>query len=174
MLNYLSRMYQAQSAPCAACNDLSLIHIFINSLYLKPDVLEKTNLERFARYEVVKANEQAAQEYLCDDADIIITAFGASARIAQSAVDMARAKGIKAGLLRPIMLWPFPEKYVTKHLSHVKAFLSVEMNMGQMIDDVRLAVNGAVPVDFYGRVGGMIPTPQAICDKIEKMYGGME
>lgn len=149
-------------------------HNIINSLYLKPDVLEKTNLERFARYEVVKANEQAAQEYLCDDADIIITAFGASARIAQSAVDMARAKGIKAGLLRPIMLWPFPEKYVTKHLSHVKAFLSVEMNMGQMIDDVRLAVNGAVPVDFYGRVGGMIPTPQAICDKIEKMYGGME
>lgn len=149
-------------------------HNIINSLYLKPDVLEKTNLERFARYEVVKANEQAAQEYLCDDADIIITAFGASARIAQSAVDMARAKGIKAGLLRPIMLWPFPEKYVTKHLSHVKAFLSVEMNMGQMIDDVRLAVNGAVPVDFYGRVGGMIPTPQAICDKIEKMYGGLK
>lgn len=141
----------------------------INSLYLQPDKLEKTVEERFERYEAVKAKEQAAQEYLCEDAEIIVTAFGASARIAQSAVNIVRAEGLKVGLLRPIMLWPFPEKYIKKHLTHAKAFLSVEMNMGQMVDDVRLAVSGAVPVDFYGRTGGMIPTPNAIAAKLREL-----
>lgn len=146
----------------------------INSLYLAPEELENRVVERFARYEGIKATEQKAQEYLCDDADIIVTAFGASARIAQTAVDMVRAEGIKAGLLRPIMLWPFPEKFIQKHLNHAKAFLSVEMNMGQMVDDVRLVVNGAAPVSFYGRTGGMIPTPKDIAQKLREIAGGVK
>ncbi|MEG0541017.1 MAG: 3-methyl-2-oxobutanoate dehydrogenase subunit VorB [Angelakisella sp.] len=144
-------------------------HNIVNSLYLQPNKLENVVLERYKRYELVQEKEQAAQEYLCDDADIIVTAFGASARITQSAVDMVRAEGLKVGMLRPIMLWPFPVKYIQKHLPHTKAFLSVEMNMGQMVDDVRLAVNGAAPVEFYGRTGGMVPTPKDVAAKLREL-----
>ena len=101
-------------------------------------------------------------------------AFGASSRISKSAVDIARSKGIKAGLLRPVMLWPFPEKYVRKYVGQAKGFLSVEMNMGQMVDDIRLAVEGRVPVEFYGRTGGMIPTPAEVAEKLSAMAGGVK
>ncbi|MEG1875416.1 MAG: 3-methyl-2-oxobutanoate dehydrogenase subunit beta, partial [Angelakisella sp.] len=118
-----------------------------------------------------RETEQRAQEYLCDDADIIVCAFGASARISQSAIDLVRAEGLRVGMIRPIMLWPFPEKYIQKHIGHVKAMLSVEMNMGQMVDDLRLAAAGAVPVEFYGRTGGMIPTPKDVAAKLREMGG---
>ena len=104
-----------------------------------------------------------------EDADIVLVAFGASARIARSAVMAAREKGIKAGLIRPITLWPFPVNAIDAACSHAKEFLSVEMNMGQMIDDVRLVSNGRVPVSFYGRTGGMIPTPNEVLQKIEEI-----
>lgn len=146
-------------------------HNVVNSLYLKPEKLEQTVVERFQRYQTIQDTEQQAQEYLCDDAELIVTAFGASARIAQSAVDMVRAQGIKAGMIRPIMLWPFPKDCIVRHLGHTKAFLSVEMNMGQMVDDVRLTVNGAVPVEFYGRTGGMIPTPKDVAEKLRTIAG---
>lgn len=143
----------------------------INSLYLKPDQLERKVVERFQRYDSIRETEQRAQEYLCDDADIIVCAFGASARISQSAIDLVRAEGLRVGMIRPILLWPFPEKYIQKHIGHVKAMLSVEMNMGQMVDDLRLAAAGAVPVEFYGRTGGMIPTPKDVAAKLREMGG---
>ena len=140
-----------------------------NSLFLDAAELEKKNFERYERYEIIKANEQMSEGYLLEDADIVIVAFGASARIARSAIRSAREEGIKAGLLRPITLWPFPVDALAETLGTAKAYLSVEMNMGQMIDDVRLVVKGAKPVEFYGRVGGVIPEPADVLDKLRDM-----
>lgn len=144
-------------------------HNIVNSLYLAPEDLERTNIERFERYDRIKASEQRAEEYLVDDADIVLVAFGATARIARSAVNKARDKGIKAGLIRPISLWPFPTDSLERAVGTAKAFLSVEMNMGQMVEDVRLAVCGRVPVEFYGRAGGIIPTPAETLLHIEAL-----
>lgn len=146
-------------------------HNVVNSLYLTPQALENLVVERFERYEKIKATEQRASEYLTEDADIILVAFGASARVAHSAVDMARAQGIKAGLIRPITLWPFPTDCLKKVAKTAKGFLSVEMNMGQMVDDVKLAIDCSRPVEFFGRTGGVIPTPNEILEKIIK-FGG--
>jgi len=141
-----------------------------NSLYLKPEELERTNVERFERYETIKATEQRAECILTDDAEIVIVAFGACARIARSAVNKAREAGIKAGLIRPITLWPFPTRAIEAAIPTTKAFLDVEMNMGQMVDDVRLAVNGRRPVEFFGRAGGIIPTPAEVLREIERLH----
>jgi len=143
----------------------------LNSLYITPPELEALVKARYAKYEEIKEKEQRAEEYLVDDADIVIVAYGASSRISRSAVDMARKQGIKAGLIRPITLWPYPDKAIKKAASHVKSFLVVEMSMGQMIDDVRLAVNGEKPVNFFGRTGGIIPTPKEVFDEIKKTGG---
>ena len=129
-------------------------------------------MERYKRYEQVKAQEQRAEEYLCDDADVIIVAYGASSRVARSAVNKAREKGEKVGLLRPITLWPFPADALRKAAGHAKAFLTVEMSMGQMVDDVRLAVEGRAPVGFFGRTGGVIPKPSEVVEAVRKMAGG--
>ena len=142
-------------------------HNIVNSLYLTADALEKLNIERFERYEVIREEEQRAEAFMLDDAEIVVVAFGASSRVARSAVVAAREEGIKVGLLRPITLWPFPTKAIEDALSHAKVFLSVEMNMGQMVDDVRLAVNGRAAVDFYGRTGGVIPTPEEVLSAIK-------
>ena len=144
-------------------------HNIINSLYLTPEKLEELVKERFARYEQVKANEQMAEEYLTEDADIVLVAYGASSRVARSAVNKAREKGIKAGLVRPITLWPFPTQALNRAASHAKNFLVVEMSMGQMVDDVKLAIDCKVPVHFYGRTGGMIPTPAEVLEQIEAL-----
>ncbi len=149
-------------------------HNIINSLYLTPDELERLVVERYQRYELVKANEQRSEQYMTEDADIILVAFGASSRIARSAVNMARQQGIKAGLLRPITLWPYPEAALQATIDHTKAYLCVEMNMGQMVDDVRLIIAGRRPVHFYGRTGGIIPTPAEVLDQIKKIAGGAE
>ncbi len=141
-------------------------HNVVNSLYLTADELERLNVERYERYAVIKRDEQRAETYLTEDADIVLVAFGASARIAHSAVNTARAQGIKAGLIRPITLWPYPVDAIEATIGTAKAFLTVEMNMGQMVDDVRLAVNGRVPVEFYGRTGGVIPTPAEVLARI--------
>ena len=108
---------------------------------------------------------------MTDDADIVLAAYGASARIARSAVVAAREKGIKAGLVRPITLWPFPTDAFEQVMSHAKLFLTVEMSMGQMVDDVRLASAGRVPVEFFGRTGGIIPTPVEVLARIEELSG---
>lgn len=141
-------------------------HNVVNSLYLTADELERLNVERYERYAVIKRDEQRAETYLTEDADIVLVAFGASARIARSAVNTARAQGIKAGLIRPITLWPYSVDAIEATIGTAKAFLTVEMNMGQMVDDVRLAVNGRVPVEFYGRTGGVIPTPAEVLARI--------
>ena len=141
----------------------------VNSLYIQPEELEKLVEERYQRYELMKQNEQRAEEYLTEDADIVIVAFGASSRVSRSAVNAARAAGIKVGMIRPITLWPFPEKAIEKVVPTAKKFLCVEMNMGQMIEDVKLVVNGRKPVEFYGRTGGVIPTPAEVLAEIKKL-----
>jgi len=144
-------------------------HNVVNSLYLKPEDLERLNFERFARYETIKETEQRAETYLTEDADIVVVAFGACARIARSAVNRARDNGIRAGLIRPITLWPFPTQKIDDSVAGASAFLTVEMNMGQMVEDVRLAVNGRCPVAFFGRAGGIIPTPAEVLDEIVRL-----
>ena len=143
-------------------------HNIINSLSLVPEELEKLNIARFERYEQVKQNETLYEEYMMDDADIAIAAFGIAARVSKNAVNEARKMGIKAGLIRPITLWPFPDAPFKKAATHVKQFISVELNMGQMIEDVRLASECKVPVTLCNRVGGMIPSPEQVLDAIVK------
>ena len=144
-------------------------HNIVNSLYLVPEELEKSILDRFKRYEVIKANHTEAESYLCDDAEIVVTAYGAAARVAKSAVNRARAKGIKVGLFRPITLWPFPVNEINEACKNAKALLDVEMSMGQMIEDVKLAINCSKPVHFFGRTGGVIPSPDEVLDEIQKL-----
>ena len=144
-------------------------HNIVNSLYLVPEELENSILDRYKRYEVIKANHTEAESYLCDDADIVVTAYGAAARVAKSAVNRARAMGIKAGLFRPITLWPFPVNEINEACKNAKALLDVEMSMGQMIEDVKLAINCSKPVHFFGRTGGVIPSPDEVLGEIKKL-----
>ncbi|MEG2813585.1 MAG: 3-methyl-2-oxobutanoate dehydrogenase subunit VorB [Oscillospiraceae bacterium] len=144
----------------------------INSLYLKPDELEKTIIERFKRYDEVKANEVRVENYKTDDAEIITVAYGATARVVKSAVDRARAEGIKVGLIRPITVWPFPEKAIADAAKKVDNMLVVEMCMGQMVEDVRLYANGQCDVSFFGRTGGIVPSPTEVYEQIKKIAGG--
>jgi 2-oxoglutarate ferredoxin oxidoreductase subunit alpha len=148
-------------------------HNVINSLYLSPEKLEETNFERFERYAQIQEKHQRQELMECDDAEIVVVAFGAASRIARTAVRDARAKGIKAGLLRPITLWPFPTKAIDQVIDGgASKFLSVELNMGQMVQDVRLAVNGRASVDFFGRTGGVLPTPEEVLVAIETVAAG--
>jgi len=148
-------------------------HNIINSLYLQPDVLQKSVVDRFARYEEIKAEHSEAECYLTDDAEIVVTAYGATARVAKSAVNMARELGIKAGLIRPITLWPFPKKQMVEATKNAKTVLCVEMSMGQMIEDVKLSLECSKPVEFFGRTGGVIPKPVEVLEEIKK-YGGVK
>lgn len=143
----------------------------VNSLYIEPEVLENLVKERYERYEKIKAEEQRAEEFMTEDAEIVVVAFGASSRVARSAIKTAREEGIKVGMIRPITLWPFPEKTIEKVVPTAKKFLCVEMNMGQMVDDVRLVVNGRKPVEFFGRTGGVIPTPAEVLEQIRALAG---
>ena len=140
----------------------------INSLYIEPDVLEEVNHRLFARYDVLKEKEVKCEKYLTDDAEIVIVAYGTVARIAKSAVNDLRQKGIKVGLVRPVTLYPYPEKVINEVAKQdsVKKFLTIELSMGQMIEDVRLAVNGLKPVEFYGRTGGNVMTPDDIVNYV--------
>jgi 2-oxoglutarate ferredoxin oxidoreductase subunit alpha len=144
-------------------------HNIINSLYLQPDVLEKSILERAKRYADLEANHAEAECYLTDDADIIVAAYGATSRVCKSAVNAARKNGIKAGLFRPITLWPYPKKALSDAAANAKALLTVEMSTGQMIEDVKLAIECSKPVHFFGRTGGIIPTPAEVLENIEKI-----
>lgn len=148
-------------------------HHIINSLYLQPDELQTSVLNRFERYEIVKAGETDAELYLTEDCDILLCSFGATARVVKSAVNEARAQGIRAGLFRPKTLWPFPVKEINEAAKNAKKLLSVEMSMGQMIDDIKLAINCSKPVEFFGRTGGVIPTPAEVLAEIKKIGGAM-
>jgi len=144
-------------------------HNTITSIYIQPEVLEKHNQKLQAKYRLIEERETRVESYNCENADIIVTAFGTVARIVKNVIKMAEKEGIKVGLIRPITLWPFPTKEYEKYADVPKAFLTVELNAGQMIEDVRLAVNGKKPVYFHGRMGGMIPTQKEILDKIKEI-----
>ncbi|MBR7164099.1 MAG: 3-methyl-2-oxobutanoate dehydrogenase subunit VorB [Clostridia bacterium] len=148
-------------------------HNVVNSLYIQPDVLEKIVTERNKKYLQIEATETKYEAYRMDDAEYMITAYGSTARIAKNAVDELREQGIKAGLIRPITLWPFPKEAYRQYVGQVKAILSVEMSLGQMVDDVKLAVESKVPVHFYGRWGGNIPYPNEIIEKMKEIVGGI-
>lgn len=146
-------------------------HNIINSLHLQPDELDADVRRRFERYDIIKENETDAEIYMTEDAEIVVAAYGATARVVKSAVNKARNEGIKAGMIRPKTLWPFPVKEINQAVENSKAVLCVEMSMGQMIDDVKLAINCSRPVEFYGKTGGLIPSPSEVLDKIKEMRG---
>ena len=145
----------------------------ITSLDLDPARMERHNQDLQAKYQKIRENEVRYEEIECADAEYLMIAFGSSSRICQKTVKLAREEGIKAGLLRPITLFPFPEKIIKQMAARVKGILTVELNAGQMLEDVKLAVNGQIKVDFYGRMGGMIPTPDEVLKEIKnKLIGG--
>ena len=129
---------------------------------LRSEEMEKINNRLQDKYRQVEKDEVRFEEYFCEDAEYLITAFGSCARICQKTIELLRAEGIKVGLLRPITLYPFPTEAIARFAKQVKGILSVELNAGQMVEDVRLAVNGVTPVEFYGRQGGMTPTPDEV------------
>lgn len=147
-------------------------HNVINSLFLQADELEAKIAERFERYDRIKEKECRFADFMAEDAEILVVAYGATARVVQAAVKEARAEGIKVGCFRPITLWPFPSAELRRRAETVKAFLTVEMSRGQMIDDVKLAIECSRPVEFFGRTGGVIPEPDEILAKIREIAGG--
>lgn len=147
---------------------------YITSVYINPDELEEVNTRLQAKYREVEKNEVMSEEVDCEDSDIVVCAYGLVSRIIRNVMKMAAEEGIKVGLVRPITLWPFPEDAVRKAAESTKHMLCVELSAGQMVEDVRLAVNGAMPVHFYGRTGGNLPTQKEILDKIKKILGGSD
>ena len=150
-------------------------HNIVNSLSLVPEELEQLNFARYERYKAVEANEVMYESYLMDDAEICVVAFGISARVSKNAINEARKNGIKVGMIRPITLWPFPKAPLLTAAEHCHTFLSVEMNMGQMIEDIELAIRCKRPVQLVNRVGGMIPSPeQVLAAIVEADKGGKD
>lgn len=141
----------------------------ITSLELKPEAMELRNLHLQEKYKTIREKEVRYETIQCDDADFIVVAFGSAARLTQKAMEMAREEGLKVGLLRPITLWPFPSEAIAHVAKGKKGVLVVEINAGQMVQDVRLAVNGDIAVDHFGRLGGIVPEPEEIVEAIKKM-----
>ena len=147
---------------------LERVHNIVNSLSLVPEELEQLNFARYEKYKIIEENEVMYESYCMEDAEICIAAFGIAARVSRNAIDAARAAGIKVGMIRPITLWPFPKKVFKESLATVKAYISVELSMGQMIEDVMLATEGRAPVTLCNRVGGMIPSPEQVLESIKQ------
>ena len=141
----------------------------ITSLALDPNVMSAHNAKLQAKYKTIEENEQQYSTYMAEDAEYPIVAYGSMSRIAESVVDMAREKGIKLGLLRPITLFPYPTKALESLIPQLKKILVVEMSAGQMVEDVKLIANGRVPVEFYGKCGGLIPSPDETFEAFEKI-----
>ena len=144
----------------------------ITSLHLQAVDQEKQNIKLQAKYKEIQEKEVRYETYLCDDAEYLIVAFGSSARISKKSVEIAREKGVKVGLLRPITLFPFPYKEIGAYTDQVKGILTVEMNAGQMVEDVKLAVEGRVKVEHYGRMGGMISSPDEVENALKELIIG--
>ncbi|EFZ37514.1 pyruvate flavodoxin/ferredoxin oxidoreductase, thiamine diP-binding domain protein [Hoylesella oralis ATCC 33269] len=140
----------------------------LTSLELKPEVMEQRNIHLQQKYRKIKETEVRCEMQRMDGADYMIVAFGSAARIAEKAVELAADAGLKVGLFRPITLWPFPEKQVAKAAKGKKGVLVVEINAGQMVQDVRLAVNGEVNVEHFGRLGGIVPDPEEIVNALKE------
>ena len=147
-------------------------HNVVNSLYLKPDELEVKNFQRYEKYKAVEENEPMWEEFMMEDAEYCVVAFGIASRVAKNAVVAARNEGIKVGLIRPITLWPFPKKALEAAADKVKGFISVELNMGQMIEDIKLYTQCKKPVSLCNRCGGMIPSPDEVLESIRKAQKG--
>ena len=147
-------------------------HNIVNSLFLSPEKLEEENFKRYERYKYIEENEAMYEEYMMDDAEICIAAFGIAARVAKNAINEAREQGIKVGLIRPITLWPFPNAPFKKAADKVRQIISVELSMGQMVDDIKLASECRVPVTLCNRVGGMIPSPEQVLEAIIEANNG--
>jgi len=142
------------------------------SLELDSSKQEIFNHKLQAKYKTIEENEVRYEKFMCDDAEYLFVAYGSSSRICQKSVELAREKGIKVGLLRPITLFPYPTKAIQARVPQLKGILTVEMSAGQMVDDVRLAVNGAIPVEHFGRCGGIIHSPEEIVEALEQLIKG--
>ncbi len=176
MMEPVSLDFEIKEAPekpwATTGTKLEREHNIVNSLFLSPEKLEEENFKRFERYKYIEENEAMYEEYMMDDAEICIAAFGIAARVAKNAINEARSMGIKVGLIRPITLWPFPVAPFKKAADKVKEIISVELSMGQMIEDVKLASECKVPVTLCNRVGGMIPSPEQVLEAIVKANNG--
>ncbi|HBB08048.1 MAG TPA: 3-methyl-2-oxobutanoate dehydrogenase subunit beta [Bacteroides sp.] len=140
----------------------------ITSLELDSAIMEQRNIHLQAKYKEISENEVRFEEIACEDADYLIVAFGSCARIAQKSIEIAREQGIKVGILRPITLWPFPSKEIERLSHQMKGILSVELNAGQMVEDVRLSVNNGVKVEYFGRMGGIVPDPDEVVEALKE------
>lgn len=138
------------------------------SLELQSELQEKFNNKLQKKYKTIEENEVRYEEFMTEDAEYLFIAYGSSSRIAKKSIEIAREKGIKLGMLRPITLWPFPTKRIAELANDVKGMLSIEMSAGQMVEDVRLAVNGKIPVEHFGRLGGIVPSPDEIVQALEE------
>ncbi len=147
-------------------------HNVVNSLFLKPETLEKENFARYERYKKIEETEAMYESFMMEDAEYCVVAFGIAARVSKNAIVKAREAGIKVGMIRPITVWPFPKAPLAEAAKTVKAFLSVELSMGQMIEDIELATRCARPVMLCNRAGGMIPSPDEVYAKITEMAKG--
>ena len=147
-------------------------HNITNSLSLIPEELEKFNFARYERYRTIEENEVMYEEYMMDDAEICVVAFGIAARVSKNAINEARKEGIKVGMIRPITLWPFPQEVFRRAADKVNSLISVELSMGQMIEDVRLATECKKPITLCNRAGGMIPSPDQVLEAIQKAAKG--
>ena len=141
----------------------------ITSLELDSSIMEQNNIRLQEKYKLIKSKEVRYEAIECDDAEYIMVAFGSAARICQKTVQIARKKGVKVGLIRPITLFPFPEKIIAEFATKVKGFLSVEFNAGQMVNDIRLAANGKTKVEYFGRMGGIVPNPDEVEAALEQI-----
>ena len=140
----------------------------ITSLELKPEIMEQRNIHLQEKYQQIRDNEVRYETQQCDDADYIIVSFGSAARISEKAIELAREEGLKVGLFGPITLWPFPSKQIAEMARGKKGILVAEINAGQMVEDVRLAINGALPVEYFGRLGGIVPEPEEIVNALKE------
>lgn len=143
----------------------------ITSINLEPEDLEKHNQKLQAKYAEIEATEIRYEEYQTEDAEIVVIGYGIVSRLLQTVVDIMRHEGRKIGMLRPITLWPFPSKRIAELSKQAAMFMVVELSNGQMVDDVRLAVNGSKPVHFYNRMGGVVPAPEEIYEQVVKLIG---
>jgi pyruvate/2-oxoacid:ferredoxin oxidoreductase alpha subunit len=159
----------AESKPWAVRGDAETRQNLITSIYMSPEELEKHVLHLEAKYATVNPGKEMYEKYRTEDAELVVIGYGIVSRLLRSAVDQARALGLKVGLFRPITLWPFPAREIAAMTQWVEKFLTVELSNGQLIEDVRLAVDGQRPVRFYSRVGGMVPTTKELLEQIVKV-----
>ena len=158
-----------QQCPWAITGKKGRKNNIITSLELDPHIMEDHNIHLQKKYAEIREKEVRYDEYLTEDADILIVAFGSASRLTHKAIELCRQEGLRVGMLRPITLWPFPTKAIREMSTRVKAILSLEINAGQMVEDIRLAVEGRCPVHQYGRMGGIVPTPEEIVEQIKKI-----